>query len=325
MRGSNEAGATRSEVSVAQYSADMSILVPMLLSGLLVGGDLDGATRLTITETIDTHGPWRLVMHTPGWQFPGEDPVKDRFPTVELLHTDTIVKTWHEYSLEASFKHLGGPHTLQVEVTGFSGGAHCCDSFELLALEPGLPRVVLSIPAKEFSGGLDTGPDGTPVYVDGDDTFAYWPGSFAGSPFQSVVLRLDFTGEHPSGILAPDLTWQPAPQPWRFMRTSMKAKAALQKMHDDAVAARGPAARFGSPPREVYGPMVEWCYAGHPHLAWALLRDCWPDDIPGRDAFGDNLQERLDKSIYYPHLPWATVRWRETQVSDAVSSTAPSH
>ena len=55
--------------------------------------------------------------------------------------------------------------------------------------------------------------------------------------------------------------------------------------------------------------LVGWIVGGHPEIAWKVLREWWPDDRPGLDAFAKSLQNQLDTSESYIMLPWSSVRW----------------
>ena len=101
----------------------------------------------------------------------------------------------------------------EVIVGSWSGGAHCCFSFQILQLGRDF-RVLAKLDAKDSGGAHfeDINHDGKYEFIANDWTFAYWRTSFAESPAPEVILRpKPAESGYVDYQLALDLMRKPAP------------------------------------------------------------------------------------------------------------------
>lgn len=186
------------------------------------------------------------------------------------------------------------PLGLDVDVTGdgrpdfvlqsYSGGAHCCFYTSIFERHPALYLVA------EFDGAhapvelVDL--DGDParevrLY---DWTFAYWKTSFAESPAPEVVLDW----QDGSYVGAAALMRKPPP-------SARELRLAAEAARDEMLA------RNQVTPR-LWGPMLDYIYAGQAGAAFALLDQAWPAELPGRDDFLLQFGAKLSFSPYWETL-----------------------
>lgn len=186
------------------------------------------------------------------------------------------------------------PLGLDVDVTGdgradfviqsFSGGAHCCFYTSIFERQPRLYLVA------EFDGAhapvellqLDDDPAWEVRLYDW--TFAYWKASFAESPAPEVVL------DWQDGFYAGSATLMRKPPP------------ATRELEQAAAAARAAILERKRPSALLWGPMLDYIYAGQAASAFELLEQAWPGEIAGRDAFLLQFGAQLSFSPYWETL-----------------------
>lgn len=185
-----------------------------------------------------------------------------------------------------------------VIVWSWSGGAHCCLTFQVLQLGEKLLDVAdISADDSVDAHFADLRHDGHYEFVGRDWAFAYWHASFAMSPAPEIILR-------PSGLriskgagpndyyiydLALDLMRKPTPSPANF-RSLARQLAASNQWRDNGV------------PSKLWSAMLHFIYTGHPGLAWKLLDETWPNKRPGKGGFIGAFCDRLDYSHYSDDL-----------------------
>lgn len=170
-------------------------------------------------------------------------------------------------------------------VESFSGGAHCCFSYYLYALEPAFKQLA----------EIDTGSSGAQfekhdgitglVMTTGDNTFAYWYAPYSGSPTPVVKLTWDGTAY----VMSPELMAAPAPA------TDALAKEAAEIATSDWWTATDMYSRL-------WGEMLDLIYSGHADLAWVFLEGGWPEGRSGMDTFKTNFRCQLAQSPYWNTL-----------------------
>ena len=177
-------------------------------------------------------------------------------------------------------------------VWSWSGGAHCCYTFQILELGKQFAQVA-EIGADHSEGAHfeDLGHDGKYEFVGEDWAFAYWHASFARSPAPAVVLRPDEKGvlNYYLYHLAFDLMKRPAPTTTEFDSLARKVKEANDW-------------EYGGVPPELWGEMLDLIYTGHAALAWKLLDQTWPKAKPGKNGFIGAFCDRLSESRYWADL-----------------------
>ena len=195
-------------------------------------------------------------------------------------------------------------------VWAWSGGAHCCYTFQILEL--GKQFLEVAEISADHSGEAhfeDLRHDGKYEFVGEDWAFAYWHAGFAQSPAPKVVLRpegMRALQSTPEGTfdsylykLSFDLMERPAPTAAEFDSLARRVKEASDW-------------EYGGVPPVLRGSMLDLIYTGHPPLAWKLLEQSWPKEKPGKSGFIGAFCDRLRQSRYwadlsqlltYPHAP----------------------
>ncbi len=166
----------------------------------------------------------------------------------------------------------------------FSGGAHCCFTLEVYALEPSF-QLIASIDG-ENSPPLLKQRDGEAAYVVElvDWTFAYWHAPFIESPAPLVYLR--WNGE----------AYEPAPD---LMRGPSLSENDLERKID---ALAKDMAEAGKPVPALWREMLMMVYGGQADAAFRLLDASWPEDLEGRAAYLTQFGAQLGLSPYFPAL-----------------------
>jgi hypothetical protein len=123
--------------------------------------------------------------------------------TVRRDGADAIVLEDYRFALrEPKGENLTGGTTAQLAITGWSGGAHCCHTLHIVELGE-KPRLLQSIDAGHSDIDLFAQMDDDPALEIAlpDWSYAYWPGSFGGSPVPRVILHWDGQKYAPSAKL----------------------------------------------------------------------------------------------------------------------------
>jgi hypothetical protein len=176
-------------------------------------------------------------------------------------------------------------------VETYDGGAHCCTTLQLFALDADFQ------PLGAIHGGnypvRFRRQRGTPglVVVIYDEIFAYWKASFADSVAPEVTLAFD-----------------PAADDYRF------SAALMRKPPPSAATLKAEAARIrrdpawkkkGSDrvPPALWNRMLALIYSGHAPLARDFLTRAWVGGTDERAAFYHDLVEcQLRRSVYWPDV-----------------------
>ena len=198
----------------------------------------------------------------------------------------------------------GKPNVL---VSLWTGGAHCCRIDYVFEMRP---RVTLlaTLQARDADQSyfVNLAHDGSFRYVTGDWAFAYWHGSFGGSPVHEVVLR--FLPSERGG--AYHLDWEamhrpvPTAEEWQKMRDRVRAEVEL-KQKGMVEHLRG----------ALWQEVLDLVYTGHPDLAWKLLTEAGPyaqsPDDPNLNDFCGTLKDSLywnDLKGHLGHAPRECLR-----------------
>lgn len=176
-------------------------------------------------------------------------------------------------------------------VAAFSGGAHCCLSHYVFELEPQF-KLLAHLDAEDtwpaYFDDLDH--DGHYYYIAEDWTFAYWLGSFAGSPNHQVILRWQDSDNGGAFHLAMDKMRRPPPTKQEWEDALGQVRGLLDPLTYG----------FDVP---LWNEVMDLIYTGHPDLAWKFL-DELPRIATHRPA-GPDLEEfciTLKESPYWPDL-----------------------
>lgn len=84
---------------------------------------------------------------------------------------------------------LNGDGVKDVVIQEWSGGAHCCYTYDIYSLQPGNLRTIWHFDGGDGHLAIEAPKKGTAVLVIEDASFAYWATSFADAPMPKVYLR----------------------------------------------------------------------------------------------------------------------------------------
>ncbi len=182
-------------------------------------------------------------------------------------------------------ENLTGGTAPQFVVETFSGGAHCC--FALMVVDLGEAVRVLPMPFEgNYGARFEKGADGVWRVVGGEEIFAYWRASFAGSAAPRVVYRLE--GEH----LVPDEA---------AMRTPAPVLADL--LADRAAWDWSSAREMDFLPFELLDRATALIYGGHLPEARAFFEAAWNPEVPGYAEVAHDLFSCVVRSsVHWPAI-----------------------
>lgn len=151
-------------------------------------------------------------------------------------------------------------------IASFStGGAHCCGFHYVFELKPRFRLLAtLSDRDDDLAHFEDSHTDGHYYYITADWTFAYWYGSFAGSPNHEVILRWQDDGSGGGFHLAMDKMYRPAP-------SEKEWNSALSQLRDDLKLEANNMVNFL--PQDLWQEILDLLYTGHSDLAWKFLAE----------------------------------------------------
>ncbi len=182
---------------------------------------------------------------------------------------------------------ITGSGNPEVIVGSWSGGAHCCFSFEVFQLGKDFRRLV-KLDAKDSGGAHfeDIDHDGKYEFISNDWTFAYWHASFAESPAPTVILRPQ---KDAYGNFGYELALG-------LMRKSAPSRARLEAIINEIRAEQDWKHRV---PVSLWAAMLNLIYTGNAGLAWDVLDQAWPKEKPGKSGFLGAFCDRLGDSNYF--------------------------
>lgn len=182
---------------------------------------------------------------------------------------------------------LNGDGLPELVVFRYSGGAHCCYTVHVFTIAGNISRPItidagngMAIrPAADFAraGQYNLGIP--------DQSFDYWHGPHATSPFPEVLYRLS------TGHLEIDLhaMLRPAPSPADLDSTA----AAVRRSMTGAGSIEDP---------QLWRSMLDLIYSGHEGEAWTFFESAWPPDRPGKKQFLAEFKTVLSASLHYQNL-----------------------
>lgn len=180
---------------------------------------------------------------------------------------------------------LTGRGRPDMVVSFYTGGAHCCLFASVFELEPDF-KLLGTIDAAHGDGSHFTIIDNRYYYSTEDWTFAYWNGSFAGSPAPMVFLAFIDDANNQSGFhLALDNMRRPAPtdEEWQKALRDVRQELSLEKKN-----------MFNFLPQVLWKEILDLIYTGHSDLAWKFLNEIGPEaqkaPYPDLGAFCSKLK-----------------------------------
>lgn len=305
-----DTGLTDMDRSKAKYKAGNLTYIPRLNDGKVQGFKvIAGKKQVLSVSQPDDFGTFIWLVHP----LEGLSRSKNSGESNQKLcrgEWDVVGKTFR--SMQSPFVDINADGKLEVIVGSFSGGAHCCSTYKVYALDK--PNRLL-----DTIDGLD----GHFVFADldgdkkieavgGDMTYRYWNTCFAGSPSPTVILRLDSSSKY---RLALDLMRTPAPSAEKFDRMVAESKNAIEKASQDYEPDQGATINLAP---ELWKNMLELIYSGHSKDAWRLAHQAWPEEkkalfthnpdneksfgAGGPDEFIGALLIQMRKSPYWKSL-----------------------
>lgn len=179
-------------------------------------------------------------------------------------------------------------------VSLFTGGAHCCTFHYVFELEPEF-KLLATLDAKDTDTAYfaDLDRNQRYYYLAEDWTFAYWPGSFAGSPNHSVVLH--YVGDSNAGgfHLAIDKMQTPAPtnEEWNNALGDVRGELQLDGKN-----------MANALETDLWQEVLGLVYTGHSDLAWKFLDEVGPMAQQGNHPDLAAFCSILKASPYWPDL-----------------------
>ena len=204
----------------------------------------------------------------------------------------------------------------EVIVSEWTGGAHCCLTDYVYQVTPAFRRVATLEGADDDEshfGHLNA--TGRWYFFTTDWTFAYWYGSFAGSPVKEVVLQFidDPSGGHYH--LALDKMRRPAPSADEWAKIQQAVREDIAKIQQGYVSdIRG----------SLWQSVLYLIYTGQSDLAWKLIDEAGLAAQSGHNPTLSDFCGTLKTSPYWPdlrpsiaHMPKACSEAKPSRNNDA--------
>jgi len=184
-------------------------------------------------------------------------------------------------------------------LSSFSGGAHCCTTayalypgkdFKLQELNLGNAEATLN---QDWAGGA-------PHLGFGDDRFAYWNTSYAGSPGGGIALDWSEDGYRLSEQMKGD-----APNEAALAQMKTDMTTALDAFGGPYVAIDDPGDRpqtKGELDPIIWANLLDLIYSGHSDLAAKLFDEAWPKDVKGKRVFWKDFLKQMQETWIWE--PW---------------------
>lgn len=183
-------------------------------------------------------------------------------------------------------RNITGNGVPDLVISEYTGGAHCCLSFDIFELGPEL-RHLDRIEAEhgDMSHFEKLGGDNDLACIINDWTFAYWKTGFASSPAPRIILRY-CNGRY---LIADDLMRGPSPTRKELAKKARDILALAPWTSDN-------------PPPDLWGYMLDLIYSGNEQSAWDFFDQAWPASIPGKEEFLKDFRKHLSTSRYWPQV-----------------------
>ena len=191
---------------------------------------------------------------------------------------------------ENPFRRLQKGGHLNLILSKWTGGAHCCFSVQIFDLENGFSKLA------DIDGGTlaptfkDIDGDGSLEIEVEDDFLAYRFSSFAFSAIGHVVLKYR-NGQY---VVAPELMQKPPISNSTLARSIPSWRRTLRKI---AGAELSP-----EYPKSFMQAITDLTFTGNKNTARELIENVWPKDRPGKITFVKAYEEALRESRFYPEF-----------------------
>ena len=235
----------------------------------------------TLSENVIYDTDWDCAMDTTIRQGYFEEGVKEAVvtsPNEELyrLGIDLSIKDRREF----------------YQLSGYTGGMHCCALDILLSKESPYETVFYSSKDGDFPilvGDFDG--DGKTEIETKTDTFLYWRASYA----DSTVVKVFLEYSHDNFNLDKDLIYAHATEEINKIEyDSVKFLPLTANIKDDYTGWEG---HFI--PREIIEIPGALLFAGREIEAKRFLDYVWPEDLPKKELYWKEFKEQLARSKYW--------------------------
>ncbi len=207
----------------------------------------------------------------------GEDTYRYYFGHVGAKEYDNLIKIGNDVT---------GNGVPNLVVSSYSGGAHCCVSFEIFELGVEFRKVATLDVTDSYYSHFEKRPgENGLVFVTRDYNFAYWKTGFAQSPAPEIILRY-CDGAY---RLAVDLMRKPAPSDVTLLGYAGRIKSE-------------PEWRSGKSAPLLWDVMLSLIYNGNAESAWKLFDIAWPKNIFGKAEFLQDFKKQLARSDYWEQV-----------------------
>ncbi|MDD2736260.1 MAG: hypothetical protein PHF56_20200 [Desulfuromonadaceae bacterium] len=209
--------------------------------------------------------------------YSSEDTYRYYFGHVGAKEYDNLIKIGNDVT---------GNGVPNLVVSSYSGGAHCCVSFEIFELGVEFRKIATLDVTDSYYSHFEKRPgEKGLVFVADDFTFAYWNTGFAQSPAPEVILRY-CNGAY---RLADDLMRKPAPSDITLLGYAERIK-------------NKPEWKNGEPAPLLWDVMLYLIYNGNAESAWKLFDIAWPKNIFGKAEFLQDFKKQLARSQYWEQV-----------------------
>ncbi|HVJ40774.1 MAG TPA: hypothetical protein VM639_04725 [Dongiaceae bacterium] len=205
---------------------------------------------------------------------------------------------------------LGEETAPQLVISSYSGGAHCCFSYDIVSLGDHFADDVIDSADSPISL-MGLGDGDTPDITYADMAFAYWNTSFAESPAGQVRLTWD-----KDRYRLIDPKDQPAPGDAVIAAWQAEMTAAIRALPTPYVSIADQNNGKEGPQLDpvIWSHLLDLIYAGYPELAVDLYNKAWPDGIKGKDVFWKDFVTQLRQ---------ASVLWKPWKLGDVLQPDLP--
>jgi hypothetical protein len=231
------------------------------------------------------------------------------------------------WTIHAVGRDLDGDGQVDLHISSFSGGAHCCTTHQVLRLKPKVTRLAAHS-AGNVGGGefIDVAGRKTPVMISADDSSAFAFAPYANSYFPVMILevgrkgRLQFARE----LMQSKLPGQPPPvcsdatataNPWlkercgeyitsrrqerthqiRTRLAAIKSERSAERLKWEDYFESGVLAALSA-------EMNRYAYTGHGNAAMSWLESVWPGNDAIKVRFVNTLRQTQAKSVFADDL-----------------------
>jgi hypothetical protein len=183
--------------------------------------------------------------------------------------------------------------------SSYSGGAHCCTTLHVLFPGKELKLQELTLGNAEASITQDWA-GGAPRLSFGDDSFAYWNVSFAGSPAGSVMLDWSAEGYRLSDSMRSDA---PDADGLKALREEISTGlVAFGGPYTPMAASETAPATKGELDPAIWSGLLDLIYSGHADIAAQTFDAAWPAEVKGKRAFWRDFVKQMESTWIW--APW---------------------